>query len=276
MGDGQAVLVTGAAGRIGRLLALHEADFTARSLRPHWLTRARWDLAAPPPPDLPRRAVLLNLSGAVPGRGVLSDNVDQARAIVAADAALSFRHVLHMSSAAVLAPGPRALGEDVPPAPLSPYGAAKAEAEALLLAGLPGRVTILRLGNLAGADALLGGNDPGTDVVLDPVPGQVGGPLRSWIGPLTLARVMAALAAGAEELPPILNLAQPGVVAMAELLDAAGRRWHYGPPRSDVVARVELATGRLGRFCAHWGCPLPPATAQGIVGELLALKGRWP
>lgn len=271
------VLVTGAAGRIGRLLRLHAGDFAARGVHPRWLTRAEWDLAAPPP-GLPRGAVLVNLAGVLPGRGALSGNVEQARAIVAADGALAFRHVLHMSSAAVLPPGPRALGEEVRPSPPSPYGAAKAEAEDVLLAGLTGRITILRLGNLAGADALLGGNDPHAEVILDPVPGQDGGPLRSWIGPLTLVRVLVALAAAAPDarLPPILNLAQPGVVAMADLLAAAGRRWRFGPPRDAVIARVELATGRLARFCAEQDCPLPPATAQGIVGETLALKGRWP
>lgn len=198
-----------------------------------------------------------------------------ATALCRAAQAAGARHILLASTAAVYRPGPDDLDETDVPAPANPYGAAKLAAEQAAVAALtdPGSpgLTILRVGNVAGADALLGGQGP---ALLDPVQEQTGGPLRSYIGPVMLAQVLAHLAArGASgaAIPPILNIAQPPVVAMADLLSAAGRPWRYGPVQPGVVPRVGLATHRLAALM-----PLPTATAAGIVADLASLKDRWP
>ena len=134
-------------------------------------------------------------------------------------------------------------------------------------------LTLLRIGNIAGADALLGGNEPGRRVVLDPVAGQ-NGPERSYIGPTVLAAVFSRLAALVVEgtaLPVLLNVAQPGRIAMGDLLDAAGRDWGFGPPNAAVLPRLTLATDRLAALV-----PLPAASAADLVADLASLSGRWP
>ena len=64
------------------------------------------------------------------------------------------------------------------------------------------------------------------------------------LGPATLARVLGDLAR-AERLPPVLNIAAPGVVEMAALLDAAGLDWTPQPAPETAIARVALSTKRL-------------------------------
>jgi hypothetical protein len=96
-------------------------------------------------------------------------------------------------------------------------------------------------------------------VVLDPAPGGRG-PVRSYIGPRSLSGVLARLAVMAAEgtaLPALLNIAAPRPVAMADLLDAAGRVWRFGPDHPGIVPRVVFDTARLGSILR-----LPPQASQ--------------
>lgn len=273
------LLVTGATGRVGRLLR------HAWSASPVlWQSRSApdvavlvWDFG----PDLPARwpagAVILHLAGVTRGSAAdLAANVTLARALADAARRKGAAHVLFASTQAVYRPGPLTLTETTPPDPVSDYGRAKLAAEEVLAEGLAGSgtgLTCLRIGNIAGADALLGGQaaSGAARVVLDPIAGQPMGPERSYIGALTLARVLAALVARAPDLPGVLNLAQPGAVAMGDLLDAAGLDWGFGPARDGAVPRVVIATDRLAALV-----PLPAASAPGLVAELRTLQGVWP
>lgn len=129
-------------------------------------------------------------------------------------------------------------------------------------------LTILRIGNVAGADALLG--QP-TDAVitLDRFPdGQ--GPRRSYIGPGDLAAVMGALlSAGAEgrDLPEILNLALPGAVAMEDLLHDAGRNFAWKQAPEGALPDVTLDVSRLAQHV-----PLPQASAGRIMADWQAYR----
>ncbi len=179
-----------------------------------------------------------------------------------------------MSTAAVYRPELTPIDETRSPDPLGDYGRAKLEAEEILRQ--PGSgfgLTILRLGNVAGADALLSSARQGV-VVLDPIPGQSGGPERSYIGPKALAAALQHLltsAAQGDTLPEILNLAQEPALPMADLLTAFGATWRFGPPREAAIPRVALSVTRL-KTCID----LPEATASGIVADLNALKALWP
>ena len=250
------LLVTGANGRIGRMLRRIWAGdaavlWHARQAGPG--VDVAWDMVAGPVPDLPAGLTILHLAG-----GMAGDRGEYA-ATVRAVCGLRAAQVLVMSSAAVYGPGAVAWRESDPVAPASPYAHAKRDAELEAL-GRPG-VTLLRLANLAGADGLLGSLVPGREVVLDPIAGQDGGPERSYIGPAVLAGVLRGLMG--RDLPPVINLAQPGVVSMAALLRARGQSWRFGPPRDAAVGRLLVDVALLAGLVT-----LPPATARGLVADL--------
>ena len=118
--------------------------------------------------------------------------------------------------------------------------------------GVP--VTALRIGNIAGIDAILGGWRPG--FALDVLPGG-GTPRRSYIGMGDLAQALADVVAAAD-LPPALNIAAPGPIAMGDLLDAAGLEWTPRPAPETVIARVALDTARLAAISPVGTKPADP------------------
>lgn len=271
------VVITGATGRLGGILRRVWGAVPPPGLVPHWAARGegtglQWDIPGAPVPALPRGAVVLHLAAVLRGdEAALRRNSAMAAPVMAAAQAAGAVAVLFASTAAVYAPTDRPAGEDTPPAPANPYGRAKLAAEAAFRA-LPGPpLTVLRIGNVAGADALLaprpGAHAP-NPMLLDPVPGRAGGPLRSWIGPVTLAGALAALCrqAAAGGLPPVLNLAQSPPLTMAGLLQAAGRNWRYGPPNPAVVPAAVMDMARLAARL-----PLPAATEAGLAAELATL-----
>ncbi len=229
---------------------------------------------------------ILCLAGVVGERAArgadLADNAALAEAAVRAGAETGAR-VLLSSSAAVYGSrtGPDAgnCAEADALTPVSPYGRAKAEMEARaadLGARLGVAVSALRIGNVAGSDAILGGWQPG--FMLDRfADGRT--PARSYIGPATLARVLWDLAtwpgtetdAGSEshDLPGVINLASPGAVEMGALLDAAGLGWTPRPAPGGAIARVCLTTDRLAGLVR-----LDPAeaTAPAMVAQWRAMK----
>lgn len=279
---GRSLLVTGAAGRIGRALRAVFAENGVGGLPVLWHGRRAahgidlvWDIGADPPTVLPKGVVVLHLAGQTRGTAaILADNARATEALCRAANAAEAAHVFLMSSAAVYRPQARPLTEDQAPDPVSDYGRAKLAAEQVAEATLRGPgLTVLRLANLAGADALLGGVREGLAVLLDPIEGQSGGPERSYIGPRVMARVVEGLVqrvmAGLP-VPRVVNLAQPGVVAMADLLQAAGAVWSFGPPRAGAVARVVLDVALLQSLFS-----LPEATSQGLVADMRSIPG-WP
>ncbi|NIZ15718.1 NAD(P)-dependent oxidoreductase [Phaeobacter sp. HF9A] len=249
-------LVLGASGRIGR--ALRHRLGTDAAL---WQARraqagAGWCLFDPlsDPEALTAAAgaagQILCLAGPVPGRGGgdLRDTIALGEAAVRAGAALGVR-VLLASSAAIYGAQAGPLHEDLAPRPANAYGQAKAEMEARaqdLGRELGVAVCCLRIGNVAGFDAILGGWRPGfcLDQFAD---GRT--PRRSYIGALTLADVLGALLA-LPELPPMLNIAQPGPVEMGALLRAAGREYVTAPAPDSAIAEVALDVARLTSFVA--------------------------
>ncbi len=257
------LIVTGAGGRIGRLLRFLWTDPAI------WLTRTEWDILGPPP-HLPQNAVILDLSGVT--HGDVQQNPRLANALALAALGLG-APVIYASSASVYPGGSVDMTETTPLAPASAYGQSKWAAETALRRHLPDAV-ILRIGNIAGADAILGPRAAGHAIVLDPVPDGARGPVRSYIGPQVLAQALSALCQTAcrdQSLPLVMNLCQPGPVAMADLLDGAGLCWGFGPPRAAVLPRVALCTAQQSRHLT-----LPMATAGSLVTDLRALAGRWP
>lgn len=269
------LLVLGASGRIGRMLQAIWPDDLPGGLRPLWHSRSsgfRWDMLAEPFPGMAPGGIVLNLAGVTDASRPMAHNVDLAMAACAAAEEADARHLFLLSSGAVYGvERSDDLSEGDAPNPANAYGRAKLEMEQAALdrtgPGKP-RLTILRLGNVAGADALLGRARADRPVILDPVPGRPGGPVRSYIGPRSLADVLArlaALAAGGTALPQILNLAAPPPVTMQALLEAAAQPWHWGPEVATVIPRVGLDTRLL-----HGLCPLPPEA-----GDPATMVAEW-
>lgn len=224
-------------------------------------------------------AAMLVLSGVTPGPDEpLELNATLARACLDAARAAGIPRVLHASSSAVYgAPRSAPFRETDPPRPGAAYGRAKLAAEAVCDAarseGL--EVCALRIGNVFGADALMRNAAhlaPGATLHIDRFE-DGRGPLRSYIGPRTLARVLGVLATYPEPLPPVLNLAVPGAVAMADLAGAAQVPWRWTPAPPSAVQRVLLDCGALaGRV----GFSVEEGTAEGIATQLASLPKATP
>lgn len=270
--DAVPILVTGSNGKLGRLLRVAWRKAPPRGCSPLWQSReigdVLWRMLAEPynGPTL-AGGIILNFAGVTRGDvGTLAQNTELALAACDLAQKQGARHVFLLSSAAVYGAGQGvALDERAPCLALNDYGRAKLAMEAAV-AGRPD-VTVLRLGNVVGADALIGGNVLVDQVVLDPVVGQSGGPERSYIGPAALASVLAQLCQrvlAGQALPNVLNVAAPNVVAMADLLTAAGLDWRFGPKNPKVLPRIELDVARLQSLLS---LPLLPANAQGMVDD---------
>lgn len=253
------VLVLGATGRLGQMLQWGWQG--ERRIIPVWHGRHSaksnefnmFDMLLAPK-DLVRSAqgveVILCLAGITPASGGdMSRNTDLA---LAARCAAQGKPLLVASSAAVYGRATGMCRESEPAAPAAPYGVAKLAMERAVLDGDAGGVTCLRIGNVAGADQILGRLPARDPIQLDQFPdGRT--PARSYIGPQTLADVLAALvlvAGAGRTLPPVLNIASPGAVQMGALLDAVPHPWQPRPAPEGAIAKVMLDTAALERFTA--------------------------
>jgi nucleoside-diphosphate-sugar epimerase len=211
-----------------------------------------------------RYQAMIVLAGAV--RGDLGLNARLAEACLAAAERAGIGRVLLASSSAVYGVG-EGLAETAATRPVNDYGRAKLEAEAVadLWRGRGLAATSLRIGNVAGADALLAGIEPGKPVIIDQFADGTG-PLRSYIGPRSLADVLAALLE--KDLPPVLNVAAPNPVGMADLASAAGADWAYCPAPPTAHQRITLDCSQLASLYSFG-----ESSAADMVAEWQATRG---
>ncbi len=279
-------LILGAGGRLGRALRTLSADG-------HWpLGRAAiwhgrdpdadltWDMLAQPAPHHPglasARGVIV-LAGVTAGTDAeLARNTDLALSAIDLARRDGLGPVLLMSSAAVYGRATGTQGEDPAPQPAGAYGTAKLEMERAVAARISGlgpeapSCCCLRLANVAGCDQLFDAAAAGP-VLLDRF-GDGRGPRRAYVGPLTLARVLGRLidlAAAGTALPPVLNLASPGSVAMADILDALGADWRWRDAPASALPETRLDTARLASLLP----PLEPATPAMLRDEARLAAG---
>lgn len=236
-----------------------------------------WDpLAGPLPHDLGKIDCLIGYAGITPGAGAdLRVNATLAEATLSAAHQAGIGRVLLTSSSAVygLPVAGAPLSEDVDMRPLNDYGRSKVEMEAVCEAwrarGM--QICCLRIGNVAGADAVLANPAAGGPIAIDRF-ADGAGPLSSYIGPVTLAQITAALAGSLTPLPPVLNIAAPKPVAMADLAQAAGFTWHWQEAPATAHQRITLDLSRLagifpftatdsdpGEMIAQWQLVRDPA-----------------
>jgi UDP-glucose 4-epimerase len=276
------LLVIGASGRVGRLLAAHWAEARAAVCLQSRGAPVRADLPAlrwAPIEDGPaalvaglramrRPRAMVMLAGVTPPAANAAEmevNEKLAAACLEAASEAGIGRVLLASSAAVYGGG-RAVPwreDEAPEAPGSAYGAAKRAMEKV---GTEWRgrglsVCSLRIGNVAGADALLINAAIAEPHFIDRFPSGWG-PVRSYIGPASLARVIETLAA-APDLPEVLNVAAPAPVAMADLARAVGGDWRWRPAPEGAVERFTLDCTALTRR-VHF------APAESTAAEMVA------
>jgi len=258
------ILLTGASGRVGRMVCHHwPAVAPDLALTPQYRRDAPhgallWDPGDGPGALLARMdrtgerfGAVVALAGVTPGPGRdPSLNREIAEATLEGAWRAGVRRVLLASSSAVYGPGDgRPFDEEAPCAPVNAYGDAKRDMEE---ACAPWRargldICCLRIGNVAGADALLlnlGRAGPDTPVRIDRF-ADGGGPVRSYVGPATLAAVLATLCRAPGPLPRVLNVASPAPMAMTALADAAGARVEMRPAPDGAHQRITLDCSRL-------------------------------
>tara|TARA_R110002051_G_scaffold265548_1_gene325414 strand:- start:2958 stop:3641 length:684 start_codon:yes stop_codon:yes gene_type:complete len=194
------------------------------------------------------------LAGTTPATGSeMSDNVAIANAYLTAARSLGVPRVLLASSSAVYGAGEgNALAENHPCRPLNAYGASKVEMELLAqyFRDEGTELCCLRIGNVAGADALLLRAPQANDrapLKIDCFP-DGHGPQRSYIGPSSLGSILGQLAYHDAELPFLLNVAAPSPVYMEELAEAADLPWTSRKPPPHVPQRIVLNCERLAKL----------------------------
>lgn len=240
------LLILGASSRVGSFLyhlwAQGALDFGAP---PIWQFRSKthakrqmpfpdnhviWDMLHDPMPPVSPTGVIC-LAG--PTRGPNWDDT-AALAQVAAKAAQG-APLLYVSSQAVYGAGLGVLSESSPCNPKA-YGAAKLAAEAVLAKA--SNATCLRVGNVIGADSLLV-NAQRRPVTLDRF-SDGRSPRRMMIGARTLGQAFADLLTLDYIAEPVLNLAQPGLVAMSDLLLAAKQSWTWQNAPEHALPELRL------------------------------------
>lgn len=265
-------LVIGGTGRVGRMLA---ALWPQDMPRPLWQRRAGaapvqdddiiWDILTTAPPALPYPiSAVIVLAGVTHGT---PEALQQNTQLAQTGRTLARKHgvqTLVASSQAVYGRDINALSETDIPHPATPYGQAKWDMEQAVKTHPD--VTCLRIGNVAGCDGLFQAMARGP-VKIDQFPnGQ--SPKRMMIGPGDLARTLAHFSTIQNPLPPVLNIASPGLVAMSAIADEAGVTWDWQTAPEDALPALEMD---LSTLLAH--IPLRTATAQNLVAQ--ARTGGW-
>jgi len=236
------VLVLGSSGRIGRMLRTAWAQYTDqnRDIKFVFQTRfeernkpddIKWDILRELPraiEDLAPFDCMIVLSGITPNIGAdFTLNTTIGTACMAAAERLGCPHVLLTSTSAVYgtySDDPFAESDTLNP--VNDYGCSKRDMEVAChsLASLSGvRLCCLRVGNVAGADALLlngAALAPDEKLRLDRFE-DGGTPVRSYIGPESLAQVILSLVRTRRLLPAALNIATPVAITMRSLAEAA-------------------------------------------------------
>lgn len=209
--------------------------------------------------------VMIVLAGITPSSsGQLDENVPITRNCLLAARAAGIGRVLIASSSSVYGSNHSVpIPETAAILPNSDYGRHKQQMEQLCAASdwFDIEICLLRIGNVAGADALMLNHfkDPSAKLHLDIF--QDGKSLlRSYIGPITLADVLAKLAMVPGPIPSILNISAPSPIYMDDLAAAAGIEWYPRPATDDVCQSIILDTKRLEALHRFHLCDSSPLT----------------
>ena len=240
----------GASGRVGRLITSTWANYDSPwhsvplqyrdAPTPFHSRNIPWDVADGPDGLLKwmdrfgALETLIVMAGVTPATASdMTLNTLIAKAYLDAASVAGIKRVLLASSSAVYGFGDGSpMSETHSCAPVNTYGKSKLDMETMALnvaADTNMEICCLRIGNIAGADALLLNASKATaetPLIIDRFPDGAG-PLRSYIGPTQAGDVLAQLACHQGTLPHVLNLAGTAPIHMEELAIAASLPWRY-------------------------------------------------
>lgn len=272
------ILLAGASGRLGGFVRIGWRDrpdfaWLPQSRAPLFENDMKWDPAEGPKPLIreiekngPFQAIVV-LAGALPGSPASVSNVGIAHSYLDAAAEASVPRVLLASSSAVYGARHGApFSEQSPCRPSNEYGHDKFAMEKIALDWRDRGVETcsMRIGNVAGADALLlYGRGTETRTIDRFADGR--GPVRSWIDGFTLSDAIADLALSPEVLPPAVNVACDPPYAMDELADLAGIPWTSRPAIPSAPHSLAMNNQLLRQFSSSVPQTLSART----------LIGRW-
>lgn len=236
------LLILGSTGRVG--CALRKVWPTHVPVL--WQTRRptnapdtiTWDILNAPAPDLPPLAGVVVLAGVTTGPNLA---LNTHLAVAAAQLNVP---VLLTSTQAVYGQPTEPVDETSTPDPQTDYANAKLAMETAV-AHYP-HVTSLRLANVIGCDALATAVQKGP-VTLDQFSDRQG-PRRMMITPTALIYVICALSNATDPLPPVINVAQPGLVSMQAILTDLDVKWQWRPAPADALASLEMNVERLMQY----------------------------
>lgn len=252
------LLVTGAGGRLGRLLKAAWKLDPPMTCTPVFLSRgAGADIEwrpGQPTENLPRCDAIVALWGCTAGsREDLAANSSLVWESHHLALSCGAERILHFSSAGVYGPGV-GVSETSDVSPTTSYGQAKADMENVVRS-LPEdgiRHCCLRLANVVGADSLA--------PALDPLKGPVHldqfedgrGPVRSYLAPGDLAQIIVQLSVlDGRRLPPILNASAERPIEMADLATAAGKEIVWRPAPETAIQSVTLNSANLANLLSQ-------------------------
>lgn len=282
--------ILGANGKLGAILS----HFAARAGLP-WQTQARdgsadimWsgDMHDPAAGRIfTKGATLINMIGqtATTRDGFQDSNVRFVRDLLSKATQTGVAHVVLASSAAVYGAGDETpFVEDTPLHPVTPYGISKATMEDVAHTFSKDNdapaITILRIGNVGGADALSAFAErhiaAGTSMPLHRFTDGTA-PLRSYIGPRDLFNVIRALALPHKGPPRVVNVTHPQPLALDAVLNAyrthlmPDLRWVDTPAPIEALRSVTLSTENVQKYVslAKYGDPADAMARQ--ISELL-------
>jgi nucleoside-diphosphate-sugar epimerase len=245
------VVILGASGRLGRLIRPSWGNMNTV-----WQSRTAQDgfksIDILEDPDdlvalLDGADAVVCLAGVTPAskNGTIHQNAQIASACLDAARLAGVGRVFLTSTAAVYGRETGKLTEQHPVKPMSDYGHAKVEMEHIA-SQHEQESTVLRIGNVAGADAILGNWH--AEMKIEQLEDGTT-PRRSYVGPETLGRIITELTMF-DKLPSILNIATPRSIYMNELLDCAGLLYAKIPATSQTIPDVTLDTKLLEQFVA--------------------------
>lgn len=290
-----AIVLLGANSKLGSMLR-----FWANRTGANWLGQTRdgsgdlrWSGSFDDPSSgtvLREGSTVINMIGATSGDPATLNrlNVTFVQDLLHHAARNKVAHVVLASSAAVYGGhGSGVFAENSPLSSASPYGTSKIAMEnaALTMGEIPGgpKITILRIGNVAGADALNTAAqryvDTGTPMHLHRF-ADGSSPIRSYIGPHDLFRAVRALTNPPQNAVRVVNLAHPQPVTLADL--AAAYRSHLFPslawtdtPAPDTaLQRVELDTTKLATQVNFMPFDDPAESFAGQVADYVQGQGQ--
>lgn len=201
-----------------------------------------------PVDSLPQCDAVFSLWGPVAGdRETLNINSSLARASHEVARLCGADRVIHASSSAVYAPSADVLDEEAPCVPRNDYGWAKLQMERTLARETPQPI-ILRIGNVVGAGGLFDSLWQEKEIFLDQFADGTG-PLRNYVAPTTLARIVESLACRPlDDVPPVMNVGGRRPVAMQDIVEAAGREFTWNPVPDCELPAMVLNMDRLNEL----------------------------